>query len=351
MDTAGLSERRALADLGFAPFAPRAPWWGGDLQTLRNFLVRRRAPIERYPHERLILPLNDGSGDRLIGALGHPLADGPARPLVVLVHGLAGCATSFYMLKTAAHLLGLGYPVLRLNLRGAGPSRRFCRLQYHAGRSEDLGGALAAFPAELTAHGIAAVGYSLGANMLLKFLGERGRAARLGAAVSVSAPLDLVVTARSMMRRRNAIYQAYLLRAMKEESLGPGAEVTAEERRAVRAARSIWAFDHGFSAPRNGFAGAEDYYERNSSRHFLDGITVPTLVVHALDDPWVPAGPYLAYDWQRNGHLMPLLTRRGGHVGFQGADRRTAWHDLCIAQFLEHQFNAASARTPAAAAQ
>jgi predicted alpha/beta-fold hydrolase len=121
--------------------------------------------------------------------------------------------------------------------------------------------------------------------------------------------------------------------------LGKGAEVPAAERRAVRMARSIWACDHGFSAPRNGFSGAEEYYERKSSRHFLAGISVPTLLIHALDDPWVPSAPYLAFDWERNPNLLPLLPRRGGHVGFQGADRSAAWHDLCIARFLDAVFS------------
>ncbi len=259
----------------------------------------------------------------------------PPRPLVVLVHGLTGCEESFYVLNTAAHLLALGYAVLRLNLRGAGPSRPFCRFQYHAGRSEDFAAALAALPPGLAVHGVVAVGYSLGASMLLKYLGEQGGAAAVKAAVSVSAPLDLAEASRHLMRRRNALYQNYLLVQMKREATAPGAALSAGERAAIAAARSIWEFDHGFSAPRNGYAGAEDYYARNGARRFLDAIAVPTLVIHALDDPWIPPTAYVAHEWQRNARLMPLLTPRGGHVGFQGRDPRVAWHDLCIARFLE----------------
>lgn len=334
MDSLELSRPAHRALAAFPPFFARAPWWGGDLQTLRNFIIGRRARLAAYAGMRLTLPVGDGSGDRLSAALSLPAHHAAPRPLAVLLHGLSGCEESFYMLNSAAHLLGLGFPVLRLNLRGAGPSRPFCRFQYHAGRSEDLGGALAALPRALVAAGIVAIGFSLGANMLLKFLGERGSEVPLRAAVSVSAPLDLAATSRRMMRPRNAIYQGYLLREMKRESLGPGAEVSAAESTAIRQARSIWEFDHRFSAPRNGFQGAEDYYERNAAKHFLDGIAVPTLVIHALDDPWIPAGPYLAYDWRRNPSLLPLLSPGGGHVGFQGRDRRATWHDLCTAQFL-----------------
>ena len=335
MDT--LELRRPVAartEPEFPPFAPRAPWWGGDLQTLRNVLVTRHARLDGYPAERLRLAINDGSGDVLLAVLNRPLAPAAGRPLAVLVHGLTGTEDSFYLLNTAAHLLTLGFPVLRLNLRGAGPSRPLCRFQYHAGRSEDFAAALAALPAALTTSGVVAIGYSLGANMLLKYLGEHGGAAMVKAAVAVSSPLDLADASRRLMRMRNALYQNYLLRQMKREAVAPGAELSAGERAVIAGASSIWAFDHGFSAPRNGFPGAEDYYERNAARRFLDAIAVPTLVIHALDDPWIPPTAYITHDWRRNPRLVPLLSRQGGHVGFLGRGHRIAWHDRCIERFL-----------------
>jgi predicted alpha/beta-fold hydrolase len=335
MDSLQLIRAQPLAFNDFPPFTPRAPWWGGDLQTLRNYLIGRRARLADYVGTRLQLPMNDGSGDRLIGSLSLPAVSARPRPLAILVHGLSGCEESFYILKSALHLLGRGFPVLRLNLRGAGPSRPYCRLQYHAGRSEDFAAVLKALPRSLVTAGMVAMGFSLGANMLLKYLGERGGEAPLKAAVAVSAPLDLAATSRRMMRRRNAVYQGYLLRDMRRESVLPGAELTAAEREAIRGARSIWEFDDRFTAPRNGFAGAEPYYVANAAKRFLDGVSVPTLVIHALDDPWIPSDPYLAYDWKRNSNLVPLLSPKGGHVGFQGADPRVPWHDHCAMKFLE----------------
>jgi predicted alpha/beta-fold hydrolase len=210
-----------------------------------------------------------------------------------------------------------------------------CRWQYHAGRTGDLEDAIAGLSAELLEAGLVAVGFSLGANLLLKFLGERGALSPFRAAVAVSAPLDLVVTARQFMRRRNAVYQHYLLHHGRRVSLGPGAEVSASERRAIMSAATVWDFDDRFTAPRNGYAGAQEFYERNSSGRFLSRIAVPTLLIHSLDDPLVPAATYLAFDWRSNQKLVPLLSRRGGHLGFQGADRRTAWHDACAAQFFD----------------
>jgi len=336
MDTLELSRTSStnVPPAEFPSFDARAPWWNGDLQTLRNFLVGRRPELEDYAAQRIFLSMRDGSGDRLVGTLNLPSAVFGTRPLVVLIHGLSGCEDSFYIRKSAAHLLSMGFPVLRLNQRGAGASRPYCRFQYHAGASNDFADALEGLPRPLAGAGVVAVGYSLGANMLLKYLGERGNAVRLKAAVAISTPLDLAETSRQMMRRRNALYQFYLLRDMRKESTTPSADVTVRERAAIVASRSIWEFDHRFTAPRNGYAGAEDFYERNTALRFLDDIAVPTLIIHALDDPWIPPDAYLAYDWRRNPNLVSLLTPRGGHVGFQGRDRRVPWHDDCIARFL-----------------
>jgi predicted alpha/beta-fold hydrolase len=322
-----------LAELGLAPFEERWPWLGGDLQTLRNFLRRPRIDLSGHAAERIELSLDGASGDRTTATLNW--AQGPhRRPLALLVHGLTGCEDSAYMRATAAALLRAGYPVLRLNQRGAGTSRSLCRHRYHAGRSEDLARAIAGLPARATAQGVVAVGYSLGGNVLLKYLGEYGRGAPLSAAVAVSAPLDLAATCRSMMAPRNALYHRYFLGELRAETLGEGARPTPEERRAVLAARSIREFDDAFTAPRNGFAGAEDYYRRCSSANFLGAIEVPTLLVHSEDDPIVPAAPFQAREWRTNPRLLPLLLRRGGHVGFH--DRRGGtWHDRAILRFFE----------------
>ena len=152
--------------------------------------------------------------------------------------------------------------MLRLNLRGAGPSRSVCSQHYYAGRSQDLRTLLSVLPHELTRDGLVAVGYSLGGAMLLKYLGEEGGASPLAAAATVSAPIDLAVTCRHMMRPRNRIYHRYILDLMKVEATGEGAIVSAAERAAILGARTVWDYDDVFIAPRYGFASAEDYYER-----------------------------------------------------------------------------------------
>jgi predicted alpha/beta-fold hydrolase len=310
---------------------------GGDLQTLRNALPGRPADLADWPGRRLELALADGSGDRLAAALHRPGAP-RGRPLAALIHGLTGCEDSRYIRASARHLLARGHPVLRLNLRGAGPSGALCRYRYHAGRSEDLRDALTALgdlEPGLLDKGLLLVGYSLGGNMLLKFLAEHGARFAVLAAASVSAPLDLKATQLRIMAPRNAVYHRYLLARMKAETLAGTAALSEAERQAVGSCRSIYQFDDRFVAPRGGFADAEDYYRRCSARAFLSAIAVPTLLVHARDDPWIPAAAYEAVDWGSNPHLVPLLSASGGHLGFHGRGARAAWHDRCIRRFFE----------------
>ena len=137
-----------------------------------------------------------------------------------------------------------------------------------------------------------AVGYSLGGAMLLKYLGEEGAASPLAAAATVSAPIDLAVTCRYMMRLRNRLYHHYILGLMKVEATGEGAVVSTAERAAIMGARTVWDYDDVFIAPRYGFASAEDYYERCRPTRFMGGIRVPTLILGAMDDPWIPGALY-----------------------------------------------------------
>ena len=318
----------------FPPFASRRPWLGPDLQTLRNILRGPvLVPLSAGDGKRYELPLADGSGDRL-AARHYPAPAAAARdgaPLVVLVHGLGGSEDSAYMGVSTAHLVEQGYPVLQLNLRGAGPSRDLCRQQYHAGRSEDFRDALAALPPELASNGVVAVGFSLGGNMLLKYAAEHGG---LRGVVSVSAPIDLAAASSRFLDARNRGYHVYLLTGMKAEALA-APEVGAEERAIIEGVSTILEFDERVVAPRNGFAGADDYYRRNHARQFLASITVPALLIHARNDPWIPSSVYTGYGWEGNRHLHPLLPRSGGHVGFHARDSRIPWHDRCIASFLE----------------
>ena len=274
--------------LDLPPFRPRFPWWGGDLQTIANRLRGVSTSLAPHATERLRFPLPDGTGDTLLASLDRPATPRAGAPLTILIHGLTGSEDSLYLFTLARLLLDRGGRVMRLNLRGAGPSRALCSQHYYAGRSQDLRTLLAVLPDELTRDGLMAVGYSLGGAMLLKYLGEEGTASPLAAAATVSAPIDLAVTCRFMMRPRNRLYHRYILDHMKVEATGEGAIVSAAERAAIMGAATVWDYDDVFIAPRYGFASAEDYYERCRPTRFMAGIRIPTMILGALDDPWVP---------------------------------------------------------------
>jgi predicted alpha/beta-fold hydrolase len=122
---------------------------------------------------------------------------------------------------------------------------------------------------------------------------------------------------------------------MKQECLAPGAVLSEAERRHVLHARSIYEYDDTFVGPRNGYANADEYYAENMALRFLAQVRHPTLVIHARDDPWIPADAYTTYGWDRNPALIPLLPGGGGHVGFHGRGDGAAWHDRCIDLFFE----------------
>lgn len=323
----------SIASLDLPPFRPRFPWWGADLQTLAN---RFRGKTRLAPHtsERLQFALPDGTGDTLLAMLDRPEAPKDGAPLVILIHGLTGSEDSAYILSAARHLLDRGHRVMRLNLRGAGPSRALCGGHYYAGRSQDFRALLQVLPAEFKRDGLAAVGYSLGGAMLLKYLGEDGAASPLVAAVTVCAPIDLALTCARMMEPRNLLYHRYILGQMKSEATGDGASLTEAERSAIWRSRSIYDYDEVFIAPRHGFAGADDYYDRCKPVRFLEGIRVPTLVLAARDDPWIPGTIHRAVEWDKNPALLPLLPDSGGHVGFHCRGSAQPWSDLAMARFI-----------------
>lgn len=325
----------SIDSLGLPPFRPRFPWWSADLQTIAVLLGSSASDVSPHTSERVCFCMADRSGDILVGMLDRPAEPTPGRPLVLLVHGLTGCENSSHILNAARHLLGRGYRVLRLNLRGCGASRRHCREHYHIGRTADFRRVLQQLPNDLTDNGVVAVGYSMGGAMLLKYLGEEGSFSPLRAAATICAPLDLAQTADHMMRARNWLYHNYILNDLKKETLAEGGELSDEEREVVRSARSVREYDDGFIAQRYGFRGAVDYYELCTPFNYMPEIRVPTMVLAACDDPWVPAEYYRNFNWTDNPALLAVMAEGGGHLGFHTADSEQPWCDTVLEKFLE----------------
>ena len=326
----------SIDSLDLPPFRPRFPWWGADLQTIAIRLTSSRL-CDLAPHtsERLAFPMADRTGDILLGMLDRPAEPQPGRPLILLVHGLTGSENSAYMLNAARYLLDCGYRVLRLNLRGCGPSRLYCSEHYHIGRTADFRRVLWQLPEDLTDNGVVAVGYSLGGAMLLKYLGEEGSFSPLRGAATICAPIDLAGTGRHMTRARNWLYHLYLLNDLKAEALAPGALTTAKEREVIKAARSVQEYDDRFISPRYGFRGVDDYYTLCSPLAFMPEIRVPTMVIASEDDPWIPAEYYRGFNWSDNPSLLPVMAPAGGHLGFHAHDCERPWCDHAVEKFID----------------
>ncbi len=302
-------------------------WSSGHLQTIRSRVIRRSRDLDRDGTSRsLLVDLADGTGDKLAVQV-HRSRRKPVSPsaggLVVLVHGLGGSVESDYMRATTQGLLHAGFNVARVDLRGAGASGETCSLLYHAGRTEDLRAVLRALTDEPEAavgpHGeprLAMMGFSLGGSMTIKLMGEPHEGLPIFAAVAVSAPLDLTVGSAYLNQMGFGLYEKFLVAGLKRQALQPGPRgtlrVSPQEHEAIRAAKDLAEFDDALTAPRNGWRDAKQYYEVNSSGPYLTEITEPTLVIHSVDDPMIPASPYGAIDWdalEANGIVQRRITR------------------------------------------
>ena len=317
------------------PFRPRPPWLTGDLQTVCNTARTWMGARPAGPDgdgRTVQIACDDGTGDRLVAVVDEPARRRSDR-LILLVHGLTGCHDSAYMRTTARALVGHGYRAVRLNLRGAGVSRPLCQQQYHAGRGADLDIAIQGLARAGIGDVGAAIGYSLGGSILLNHLADVGTKSRLGCALTVSAPIDLAAACRRMMRPRNRLYHAGLLRRMRQESLegAPPADLAA----AARRARTVYAFDDSLVAPWNGFGTADRYYRACSALFRLGDIAVPTTLLHARDDPWIPAESYDAVRWDAFPPLSGRIAVGGGHVGFHERGAPLTVHDRILLDRLE----------------
>lgn len=174
------------------------------------------------------------------------------------------------------------------------------------------------------------MGFSLGGNATIKLVGEPLADLPVVAAVAVSAPLDLAVGAEHLHHMFFGLYERFVMNGLREDTArpGPASGLSEAEVEAIRSARTVVAFDDAITAPRNGWRDAAEYYAVNSSAQYLPRITVPTLVIHAIDDPIIPAGPYRSVDWEAVealGQVRRAITPHGGHVGFHQRGRAYPW--------------------------
>ncbi len=321
-----------------SPFRPA--WWlpGPHLQTLWPVLVRpHRAPLLR--RERI--ELADGDFIDLDWTPAHP------GPVVLVLHGLEGSSRSHYAGRILQRLRSAGYQGVLMHFRGcSGAPNRLAR-GYTAGDSDDLESVTALLRRRFPDRPLAAVGYSLGGNVLLKWLGQS--APPLACAVAVSVPFELACTAERLERGFSRLYQAYLLAKLRRSALRkvhyPGFPVTRETLATLTGLRR---FDDAVTAPLHGYSGAEEYYRDASSRQYLHAIPTPTLLIQARDDPFMDERAIpLARELSASTTLE--LSRQGGHVGFIAGTipgRARYWLDERITAWLDARTGEPVARVP-----
>lgn len=311
-----------------AAFRPAVWLKGPHLQTLGAALLPCPDPP---PLRREVFELSDG--DFVEADWTPPQAR--ARALVVILHGLEGSSDSPYARRLALAAHAMGWRAVVLNSRGCGGTPNRLPRGYHAGETADLAEFLDA--AKRTYSRTAVVGYSLGGNVLVKYLGEKGHAASLTAAVGVSVPYDLHDASAAINRGFSRVYRNRLLRLMKNR-LREGISSGRLDSRWAAAlhARDFRSFDDLYTAPAHGFAGVDDYYDRCSAGSFVSGVRAPTLLIHARDDPFMtPACLPARADLPPGVELEAYPS--GGHVGFVSGGppwRPRTWLEGRITAFL-----------------
>ncbi len=295
-----------------APSTYRPPllFGNGHLQTIYPSLFRRVNGV-RYRRERIYTP-DDDFLDLDWSRVGSD-------KLAIISHGLEGNSHRAYVLGMVRAVNRAGWDALAWNYRGcSGEPNRLLR-SYHSGATEDLHTVVEHARSLKLYREIALIGFSLGGNLTLKYGGERGEdiPPEVTRLVAISTPCDLASSARKMARPENRIYMIRFMRMLREKirqkkQLMPGL-ISDEDFDKIRTFED---FDSRYTAPLHGFADAEDYWQKCSSRQFIPGITVPTLLINARNDPFLAPECYPIPEAEQHPLFFLEMPESGGHVGF-----------------------------------
>lgn len=318
----------------------RPAWWlpGPHLQTVWPTLCRCR-PRLSLRRERLELPDGD--------FLDLDWTPGDDGPIVIILHGLEGSSDSGYARGLLAAITARGWQGGVLHFRGCSGEPNRLRNSYCAGTTHDVAYVVDGLRQREPDRPMACVGYSIGGNVLLKWLGETGAVAPLQAAVAVSVPFLLESAASRMQQGFSRLYQHYLLRNLRasyRRKFRQLADPPVPLREAGKL-RDFYGYDDKITAPLHGYAGVYDYYDRASCRQYLAGIATPTLILHAVDDPfmWPSATPIAS---ELSAAIQLELSPQGGHVGFVAGSapwQTRYWLEERIPEFLADHLNSSPA--------
>jgi uncharacterized protein len=313
-----------LINATFAPkdFLPRRFMQNGHIQTiLGNYLPRQNHLPE--PEAQLV-EVSPASEDQISSqVLCHchwqPLDVRASRPTAIIVHGLEGSSNSQYVIGNANKLWLAGANIVRMNMRNCGGTEHLTPTLYHSGLSGDVLAVMRYFIGLYSLESVSLIGYSMGGNLVLKLAGELGRNAppQLHSVIGVAPALDLGPSADALHRPINRLYELKFLRALlrrfrRKASLFP----RAYDPNQATGIHSMRDFDHRITALYSGFASADDYYFRAAAARVIDRIAIPTLILNALDDPFIRLTPESRAKILANPNITFLEATHGGHCAF-----------------------------------
>jgi hypothetical protein len=320
-------------------FVPLPRWTGGHWMTLYAWGKPRNFPGLPPAEPRYF---NVAPGTQVL-AHCHWQPKRWERPTLVALHGLESSSDAHYVRGLADKAFAAGLNAVRLNQRNCGGTEHLSDSLYHSGLTHDVIAVMRELIDVDRLTQFAVAGYSLGGNLALKLAGDFGAepARELRAVCAVSPTMDLAVCVDALEEKQNAIYQWHFVRNLKRRmrrkaKASPGTWSLTP----LPQIRSIRQFDDAFTAPFHGFRDAADYYHRASAMRVIDKITVPTLIITAADDPFVPPGPFRERAVVRNRNITVKITEHGGHCGFveQARDGYDGyWAEREIVEFVTRQ--------------
>ena len=304
------------------PFIPRRFLRNGHLQTLAGNFLRRNISL---PQPESLLVEVEGPVDHygptqiLCHCHWQPPQVRRQRLTVLLVHGLEGSSRSQYIVGNTARALAAGCNVVRMNMRSCGDTDHLSPTIYHSGRSGDVVRVLDRILAEQQLESVALVGYSMGGNLVLKLLGEFGEAPppQLKAVIGISPLMDLTPSSAALHEPANRIYEWHFLRNMRRR-LRHKAELFPRLYQPALSIplRTMRDFDQHIVARYGNFRDADDYYTSVASSQYASAFSVPTLILHSLDDPFIRMLPSTRTALIANPHVTFIETQRGGHCAY-----------------------------------
>jgi uncharacterized protein len=299
-------------------------------QTVMGHLWKRPAGEAVFPVHRWLRQTEPDAWILLESQ--HPAS--AAAGEIVLIHGLEGSGQSNYMRGVGFAALAAGYATSRFNLRACGGTERLCRTLYHAGLTSDLLAVLREYQREGRAP-VWLVGFSLGGNIALKLAGELGEGAHplIRGVCAISTPLDLAACTRRLGDVENRFYERRFLRHMRARACRTGRYTAAD----FAGIRSLIEADDRITAPSFGFGNAANYYRTQSAIHYLADIRIPTILIQAQDDIFVPFDIYASSAVSANPWVRLITTAHGGHLGFIGRKPYAFWMGHAVLDWIREQ--------------